>query len=108
MCSASFFNSLSKDTHKRDLCVLLLECVLFISSRPFPVRPPTLKQAVIHGQNYPTFDHLPTNQRRSNEFQKNHFTFRFDHARINHRWTKTVSFGRGQKGRDTRRASSKP
>lgn len=46
----------------------------FMSLYPsFPVRPPKLNRAVIHPQNRPLFDHLPTNQRRSNEFCKESF-----------------------------------
>ena len=48
---ASFLNALSKDTYKSNLCVLLLKTLSFPFTRLFPVRPPTLKQAVIHPKN---------------------------------------------------------
>ena len=71
------------------------------------VRPPTLKQAVIHGQNCSKFAHLPTNQRRSNKFPKESFYIPVRPCYNISRWTKIVSFGRGQKGRDTRSTSQK-
>ena len=98
---------MSKGTHDLTLCVFLLNRIT-PSASLFSVRPPTSKQAVIHGQNCSKFDYLPTNQRRSNGFPKESFYISVRPCYNIPMWTKTVSFGRGQKGRDTRRASSKP